>query len=135
MQVGIHTLQVLQHDALAEQLFVEGQREAPIQVVTMEDGHADDAAHKVEVGQVLLQKWREEISKKKHGVNKDVMVWKYFLHFWFIVKGIHLSPEASITKDQKCRGMIFVTSLKLLNKQPIPQWLATCQCSYDMTGL
>lgn len=55
MKVGVHRLHVVQRDGFSQQLLVEGQREASIDVVAVEHSQAHDAAHKMEVGQVLLQ--------------------------------------------------------------------------------
>ena len=55
VQVGVHRLHVIQGDGFPQQLLVEGQSEAPVDVVAMEHGHPHDAAHEVEVGQMLLQ--------------------------------------------------------------------------------
>lgn len=55
MQVRIHRLHVIQGDGFAQQLLVEGQSEAAIDVVAVEHSHAHYAAHKVEVGQMLLK--------------------------------------------------------------------------------
>ena len=49
MQFGIDTLQIFQRDVFAEQLLVERQREASVQVVAVEDRHPDDTAHEMEV--------------------------------------------------------------------------------------
>ena len=38
---------------LAQHHLVEWRGEAAVDVVSVEDGHSDDAAHKVEVGQVI----------------------------------------------------------------------------------
>ena len=54
VQVGVHSLHVLQGDGLPQQLLVEGQRKAAIDVVAVEHCHAHDAPHEVEVRQVLL---------------------------------------------------------------------------------
>ncbi len=56
VQLRVYALQVVEHDGFPQQLFVEGQREAAVQVVTVEDRDPDDAAHEVKVRQVLLQK-------------------------------------------------------------------------------
>ncbi|RUS90107.1 hypothetical protein EGW08_002149, partial [Elysia chlorotica] len=55
VQVWVHTLQVVQCDGLAQQLLVERHREPPVQVVAVEDGHADHAPHKVEVRQLTYR--------------------------------------------------------------------------------
>ena len=52
----VYTLQVLQSDGPAQQLLVEGQGEASIDIHAVEHGHSDHSPHKVEVGQVLLRK-------------------------------------------------------------------------------
>ena len=56
VQVGVHRLHVVQGDGFAQQLLVERQGEAAVDVVAVEHRHAHDATHKVEVGQVLLEK-------------------------------------------------------------------------------
>lgn len=55
MEVGVDGLEVLEGDGFTQQLLVEWQGEAPVQVVAVEDGHAQDTAHEVEVRQVLLE--------------------------------------------------------------------------------
>ena len=54
VELGIDTLEIIECDRLGEELLVEGQREAAVQVVAVEDGDADDPAHEVEVRQVVL---------------------------------------------------------------------------------
>ena len=49
MELGVDLLKVTQRDVLAEQLLVEGQREAAVEIVAVEDRHADDATHEVKV--------------------------------------------------------------------------------------
>ena len=49
MQVWVDPFNVVQSDGFAQQLLVERQGEASIQVVTMKDGYANDAPNKVEV--------------------------------------------------------------------------------------
>ena len=56
VQLGVDLLKVIERDLLAEQLLVEGQCEAAVQVVTVEDRQADHAAHEMEVRQMLLNK-------------------------------------------------------------------------------
>lgn len=55
MEVGVNRFHIVQSDRLPQQLFVERQREASINVVAMEHRHAHDTTHEVEVRQVLLQ--------------------------------------------------------------------------------
>lgn len=55
VEVGVNRFHIVQSDRFTEQLFVEGQREASIDVMTVEHRHAHYAAHKMEVRQVLLQ--------------------------------------------------------------------------------
>ncbi len=55
MQLGVHLGDVVQVDGLVEQHLVEGQREAAVQVVAVEDGQAHDPTHKVKVRQVFLR--------------------------------------------------------------------------------
>ena len=55
MEVRIDRLDVVQSDRSAEQLPVERQREAAVDVVTVEDRRADDAPDKPEVGQMILR--------------------------------------------------------------------------------
>lgn len=55
VEVGVNRFHIIQSDRFAEQLFVEGQCEASIDVMTVEHRHAHDATHKMEVWQVLLQ--------------------------------------------------------------------------------
>ena len=55
VQVGVHRLHVVQSDGFPQQLFVERQREAPVDVVTVKHRHAHDPAHEVEVRQMLLK--------------------------------------------------------------------------------
>ena len=49
VQLRVHVLHVVQQDGLAQQHLVERHDEAAVQVVAVEDGHADDATHKMEV--------------------------------------------------------------------------------------
>lgn len=55
VEVGVDGFHIIQSDRFAEQLFVEGQREASVDVMAVEHCHAHDATHKMEVRQVLLQ--------------------------------------------------------------------------------
>ena len=55
MEVRVHRLHVVQRDGFPQQLFVERQSEASVDVVAVEHRHSHDASHKVEVRQVLLQ--------------------------------------------------------------------------------
>lgn len=59
VEVWVHWLHVVQGDGFPQQLFVEGQGEAPVYVVAVEHRHAHDTTHKVEVGQVLLGRGTE----------------------------------------------------------------------------
>lgn len=54
MEIRVDGLHVVQRDGFAEQLFVEGQGEASVNVVAVEHRHAHDASHEVKVRQVLL---------------------------------------------------------------------------------
>ena len=49
VELGVDLLKVTERDVLAEQLLVEGQREAAVEIVAVEDRHADDATHEVKV--------------------------------------------------------------------------------------
>lgn len=55
MEVRVNRFHIIQSDWLPQQLFVERQREASIDVMAVEHRHAHDTTHKVEVRQVLLQ--------------------------------------------------------------------------------
>ena len=55
MQLGVSGLQVIELDGFAEELFVEGKCEAPVDVVTVEDRQAHHATDKVEIRQVVLR--------------------------------------------------------------------------------
>lgn len=55
MEVRVNRLHVVQRDRFSQQLFVEGQGEASINVVAVKHRHAHDTTHEVEVRQVLLQ--------------------------------------------------------------------------------
>lgn len=55
MQFWVHRLQVRKLDGFPQQLLVEGNREAPVDVVPVEHSQTHDAAHKVEVRQMVLQ--------------------------------------------------------------------------------
>ena len=55
VELRIHSLQVRQLNGLPQELLVEGQREASINVVPMEHCQAHDPSHKVEVRQVVLK--------------------------------------------------------------------------------
>lgn len=54
MQLGVRRLQVVQLYWFAEQLLVERQGEAAVDVVTVENRQSHHAAHKMEVRQVVL---------------------------------------------------------------------------------
>lgn len=56
VEIRIHRLHVIQSDGFAQQLLVEGEREAAVYVVTMEYRHTHYAAHKVKIGQVFLKR-------------------------------------------------------------------------------
>lgn len=49
MQLGVSGLQVVQLDWFAQQLFVKGQREAAVDVVTVKNCQAHDTTHKMEI--------------------------------------------------------------------------------------
>lgn len=55
MEVRVHRLHVVERDGFSKQLFVKRQCEASVDVVAVENRHAHDATHKVEIRQVLLQ--------------------------------------------------------------------------------
>lgn len=55
MEIRVNQFHVIQSNWLPKQLLVERQREAAVDVVPVEHSHAHDPAHKVEIGQVLLQ--------------------------------------------------------------------------------
>ena len=55
VQLRVGGLQVVELDGFAQQLFVEGQRETPVDVVTMENCKAHHTTHKVEIWQVVLK--------------------------------------------------------------------------------
>lgn len=55
VQLGVCGFQVVELDGFAEQLLVEGQSEAPIDVVAVEDRQAHDPTHEVEIWQVVLK--------------------------------------------------------------------------------
>lgn len=56
MQLGVGGLQVVELDGFAQQLFVKGQREAPVDVVTVKNCQAHHTTHKVEIWQVVLKR-------------------------------------------------------------------------------
>lgn len=49
MQLRVGGLQVVELDGFAQQLFVKGQREAPVDVVTVKNCQAHHTTHKVEI--------------------------------------------------------------------------------------
>lgn len=49
VEIGVDGLHIVQRDWFAEQLFVEGQGEASVNVVAVEHRHAHDASHEVKV--------------------------------------------------------------------------------------
>lgn len=53
MQLGVDVADVAQRDGAAEQLLVEGRGEGRVQLVPVEQRHAQDAPREVEVRQVL----------------------------------------------------------------------------------
>lgn len=63
MQLGVGGLQVVELDGFAEQLLVEGQSEAPIDIVTVEDRQAHDPTHEVEIRQVVLEEKERNLSQ------------------------------------------------------------------------
>lgn len=56
MQLWVSGLQVVELNGFTQQLFVEGQREAPVNVVTVENRQTHHTTHKVEIRQVVLGK-------------------------------------------------------------------------------
>lgn len=54
MQFRVGGLQVVELDGFAQQLLVEWQREATVDVVTVEDCQAHHTTHKVEIRQMVL---------------------------------------------------------------------------------
>ncbi len=54
VEVRVDRLHIVERDRFAQQLFVEGQSEASVNVVAVEHRHAHDTTHEVEVRQVLL---------------------------------------------------------------------------------
>ena len=71
MHVWLDALHVVQRVRLAQQLLVERQREAAVQVVAVEHRDADDPTHKVKVRQVLLRRQSESTndSSKSESTN------------------------------------------------------------------
>lgn len=59
VEVGIDRLHIVERDRFAQQLFVEGQSEASVNVVAVKHRHAHDTTHEVEVRQVLLHSKQE----------------------------------------------------------------------------
>lgn len=55
VQFRVSGLQVVELNGFSQQLFVERQREAPVDVVTMKNRQTHDSAHKVEIRQVVLR--------------------------------------------------------------------------------
>ena len=53
MQIRVNRLNVIKSDRFIQQHLVERGSEASVDVVTMEDGSANDSAHKVEVRQMV----------------------------------------------------------------------------------
>lgn len=49
VQLGVGGLQVVELDGFAQQLLVKGQREAPVDVVTVKNCQAHHTTHKVEI--------------------------------------------------------------------------------------
>lgn len=54
MKVGIHALQVVQCDRLRQQLLVERQCKATIEVVSVKYGYTNNPTDEVEIRKVLL---------------------------------------------------------------------------------
>ncbi len=65
MQLWVCRLQVIELDWFAQQLFVEGEREAPIDVVTMKNCKAHHPTHKVKIRQVVLKEGDTEKERQR----------------------------------------------------------------------
>lgn len=55
VEVGVDGFHVVQRDWFSEQLLVERQRKASVDVVAVKHRHAHNTTHKMEIGQVFLQ--------------------------------------------------------------------------------
>lgn len=55
VKVRVYRLHIFQRDGFSQQLFVERQCEASVDVVAVEHRHAHDTTHEVKVRQVLLK--------------------------------------------------------------------------------
>ena len=55
--------------------------------------------------------WQNEMNQNsyigKQKYHDDILKWKYFLHYWPFVRGIHQSLVDSPHKFQRCRALIF----------------------------
>lgn len=54
MELWVHRFQVRELDGLPQELLIEGDREAPVYVVSVEHSETHDPTHKMEVRQVVL---------------------------------------------------------------------------------
>ena len=69
VQLGIDTLDIVQIDGLVEEHLVEWRGEAAVDVVTVEDGNANDAADKVKIAQMVFIHGRICINLKHKSSN------------------------------------------------------------------
>jgi len=64
VQLWVHSLKVTKLDGLPQELLVEGQGEASINVVPVENSQTHNPPNKVEVRQVVLKKTAEGVTGK-----------------------------------------------------------------------
>ena len=69
VQLGIDALDIVEVDGFVEEHLVEGCREPAVDVVTVEDGNADDAADKVKIAQMVFIHGRICINLKHKSSN------------------------------------------------------------------
>ena len=69
VQLGIDALDIVQVDWFVEEHLVEGRREPAVDVVTVEDGNANDAADKVKIAQMVFIHGRICINLKHKSSN------------------------------------------------------------------
>lgn len=71
MQLWVHSLKVTKLDGLPEKLFVEGQCEASVDIVPVENSQTHNSPDKVEVRQMILTK-QQRACERKFNVTKPL---------------------------------------------------------------
>lgn len=95
VEVRVDRFHIVQCDRFTQQLFVEGQSEAAIDVVAVKHRHAHDATHEVEVGQVLL-----------HVENRDIV------HYFVLLFSFCTMPEPKINIQESKTIALLKTQIK-----------------------